>query len=102
MTMNDTTAARYMHSGPVLPGETDHQAMGENTAYSIGGHLLTPGQSIEHEPVDDAERAAQHTAQAAYKSAIGELQNGQQDSAPAFDLNEAAGNIRSALRPGVK
>lgn len=40
-----------------------------------------PGHGIEHEPVDDAERASQRTAQSAYS------------------FTETAGQIRSALRP---
>jgi hypothetical protein len=42
-----------------------------------------PGRSLEHEPLDSAEKAGQHTAQTA------------------FDHVQAAGDIRSALRPGV-
>lgn len=45
----------------------------------LGGYQ--PGRSIEHEPVDDAERDSQHTVQRAYSFA------------------ETAGQVRAALRP---
>jgi len=95
MLPNNTTRPAYHFDGPVLPGETVHEAMGLNTTYSLGGHLLNrpaqgisqgplrPGGSIEHEPVDAAERAAQHAAKAV------------------FSITDTARSIRSALRPGV-
>ena len=61
-----------MHEGPQFPGESVHQAMGENTAASLTAHMIRrahlpvgPGHGFEHEPLDDAERASQHVAQSA-------------------------------------
>jgi hypothetical protein len=64
--MNDVTQAQYLMDGPVLQGEHIHGAMGENAIHSLTSHMFKPGQSIEHEPVDGAERDAQYTAQSAY------------------------------------
>jgi hypothetical protein len=47
----------------------------------FGGYQ--PGHALEHEPLDSAEKAGQHTTQ------------------NVFDHVQAAGNIRSALRPGI-
>ena len=46
----------------------------------FGGYR--PGHGLEHEPLDSAEKAGQHTAQSAYSFA------------------ETAGQVRAALRPG--
>jgi hypothetical protein len=91
--------AEYHGDGPVLPGESVHQAMGMNTAYSLGGHLLRPGQSIEDEPVDGAERAAQHTAHNVSQGLQGGTP-GPSYTAPTFTISDHAGQVRQALRPG--
>ncbi len=84
---DNVTRAQYVASGPFYDDETNAQAMGENTAWHLAGHMLTrrarPGHGLEHEPVDDAERAAQHTAQ----------------NAATFDHATTARAIRAALRP---
>jgi hypothetical protein len=108
--MSDVTLPEYMGDGPVLPGESAHQALGENAVYSLGGHLLNgPAQGvsngphpIEDEPADATERASFKTAQNATRSASQELADGQQDVAPAFSFEDAAGQVRSSLRPGMK
>jgi hypothetical protein len=116
--MSDAKPIQMMGDGPQLPGEDQHQAMGENSAQALAGHLLsrstqgvsngtfsTPGQdvddahpmasggmrpggSIEDEPVDDAERAAQHTAQTVAADT------------PNLSHTEPAANIRSVMRAG--
>jgi hypothetical protein len=64
---------------------------------------LRPGRSIEHEPVDRAERISQHIAQNATACA----ENGQDDDQDggqqpvAFNHAATASAIRSALRPGA-
>ena len=63
MLNSDIKLPSYMSDGPAYPGETVHTAMGENTAYALTSHMF--GHSLEHEPVDHAERAAQHTCGAA-------------------------------------
>jgi hypothetical protein len=111
MLTNDVTQAAYHGDGPILPGESVHQAMGANTTYSIAGHLLgqpvqavssgpKPGHGFEDEPLNDAELASQKTVQSVNKS----LQDGAQDGmSPAYSFNhaQAASNVRQALRPGV-
>src|SRR5258708_6026026 len=100
MYLTDAAPKDYMSSGPGYPGEDVHTAMGENTAYSLTGHMLSgpaqgvsngpqPGHGYGYEPVDQAERDAQHTAQTV-------AQDG-----PAFDYNQTAGNVRQAIRPGA-
>ena len=111
--ISDVTPAQYVGDGPVLPGESVHQAMGNNTAYSLGGHLLSqPAQGIssgphpfEDQPLNDAEAASYKTAQNAYRSTNSDLQTGAQDGTPSpaysFSHAQAAGQVRQALRPGV-
>jgi hypothetical protein len=59
---------------------TTDQARDGQQGDPLGGYR--PGHGIEHEPVDDAERASQHTVQR-------------------FDHVQAANQIRSALRGGI-
>jgi hypothetical protein len=109
--MNSVTQAAYRGDGPVLPGETVHQAMGMNAVYSIGGHLLNRSiqgvssgpRPIEYEPTDAAEKSSFMTAQNATRSASGDLESGVQDGAPALTdaLHVHAGQVRSALRLGT-
>lgn len=113
--ISDVTPAQYVGDGPVLPGESIHQAMGANTVYSLGGHLLNqpaqsvssgpqPGHGFEDEPLDSAERASQKTVRDV-RSANQDLQAGTQDGmpSPAYTFNHAqvAGQVRQSLRPGV-
>jgi len=101
----NVTQATYHGEGPVLPGESDHQALGENTVYSLAGHLLkspAPGHGFEDEPADAAEKASQQTAQKAARSASQALLDGTQDGAPVFSFSDTADQVRSATRPGVK
>ena len=109
--LNDVTQAAYHGDGPVLPGESVHQALGANAKYSIAGHLLgqpiqgvssgpQPGHGFEDEPLNDAELASQKTVQSVSKN----LQDGAQDGmSPAYSFNhgEVAGNVRQALRPVI-
>jgi len=85
--------SRYHGSGPWLPGESWHQALGLNTTASISSHLIrrarggmnrfpAPGHGFEHEPLDNAEKSSQHVAQ----------------DAATFSHPEAAASIRGALR----
>jgi len=104
--MNDVTPAEYHGDGPMYDGESIHQALGENTAYSLGGHLVNKaaqrfGRGLEHEPVDDAERASQQTARNAARSAPMGLQDGRGDGTPAYDFHANLSQIRSALRTGA-
>jgi hypothetical protein len=59
--------------------------------------MLRPGGSIEHEPVDSAEKASQHTAQTVAQDTQGD------DQAPAysFDHRQVASDVRQALRGTV-
>lgn len=120
MPFNDTTnpatglatTPAYHGDGPVFDSESVHQALGENTAFSLAGHMLNkPAQGIsfglaaghgfEHEPVNQDEQAAQHVAQdnAQRNSAQNGQQNGQ--GTPSFDYSESFGNVRQAMRPGA-
>lgn len=120
---SDAMPVSYMSDGPAYPGEDAHTAMGENTAHALAGHMLSrpahgvsvgtfsqpgqpvadahpmaqPGGSIKDEPVDQAERAAQHTAQ----TVATDTQDA--DQAPAYSFDHAAleSDIRSSLRPGA-
>lgn len=121
--MSDARPVSYMGDGVQLPGEDDHQAGGENTAYNLGGHLLNgpaqgvsvgtfsqpgeptadahpmaaeqPGHGFQDEPLNQAERAAQRTAQTVAADTHGQ--------APVYSLShaEVAGNARAAFRGGV-
>jgi hypothetical protein len=108
MLPSDTQPVSYMSDGPAFAGESIRGAMGENTAHALAGHLLTrpipgisagpqPGHGYEHEPVDQAERDATHTAQAAAKSAGG-WPKPYTITGPALDHEVAAGNVRKAVR----
>jgi hypothetical protein len=109
MLINGQVSPAYMHDGPVLAGEDIHTAMANNTVSNLAGHLgIVPIQGVssgprplEDEPTDDAEKASFKTAQSAYRSANGELANGQQDGAPAYDFNDTLRQVRSAVRPGA-
>lgn len=89
------TVATFTPTRHVSPAEAWQPFMRPTSMTSDGNQgsplgslrsALPPGQSIEHEPVDAAERGAQNTAQAAAKAA---------------SHIEAGNAIRSALRPGV-
>jgi hypothetical protein len=65
--------AEFVGSGPRYPDETASQAMGQNTAYHLAGHLLARriqgishvqhgGRGFGHESLDDAEKAPEHVA----------------------------------------
>ena len=66
MLNSDIKLPSYMSDGPAYPGETVHAAMGENTAYALTSHMF--GHGLEHEPVDQAERDTEHTAQEAART----------------------------------
>lgn len=53
------------------------------TRDGLQGAPFGPGHSIEHEPLDTAEKDSEHTMH------------------KAFSLHDTGGQIRSALRPGV-
>jgi hypothetical protein len=87
--MTDVTRAEFVSSGPIFDGETIHDAMSANIIHHLAGHLLSrrspaPGHGFEHEPLDDAEKASQHTVQ----------------NAATFDHAVTSAMIRAALRPG--
>jgi hypothetical protein len=94
---SDAMPVTYMSDGPVLPGEDVRNAMAGNTAHALAGHMLRPGHGFEHEPVDRAERDAQHTAQ----DAASDTQDENQAPAYAFNHAQVASGIRQSLRYGV-
>jgi hypothetical protein len=81
---DNVTRAEYHGDGPVLPGEDVHQALGANTVQSLAGHMLppAPGHGFEDELTDNAEKAAEQTAQKPYT----------------FNHAQTAASIRAALR----
>lgn len=113
MLPNDTTSPAYHGDGPIYPGETVHQALGENTTFSLGGHLLNrpaqgishgprPGTGFEDEPVGQDEKDSQHVVQSAYRSASQAPQDGTDGSgSPPYSFKDTMSSVRSALRPGT-
>lgn len=124
--LSDSVPVSYHGDGPMYPGEDAHQALGENTAFSVAGHLLSrpaqgvnpgtfshpaepvadahpmaqPGGSIEDEPTDAAEKASQHTAQTVAKDTR-DVQGDEQLLAPVLSHHEVGASVRAAVRGGV-
>jgi hypothetical protein len=95
------TRPTYHGDGPVLPGEDEHQAKGQNTAMSLAGHMLIrPAQGVggglhplEDEPTTNAEKAA-------FKLSQG-VSDGSQAASPSYSFSDTADQVRSATRPGA-
>jgi hypothetical protein len=116
----NVTRAAYHGGGVQLPGESSHQALGENTTMSLGGHLLpthpaetVPGQDdsedsngpavghgYEDEALDTAERASRHTAQTASASLQAGTADGGRNNGPTRQqvLDDTSAKVRSAVR----
>lgn len=102
MLPNDTTIPQYHGDGPVLPDESVHQAMGENTAMSLGGHMLTrPSQGVGGglHPLKD--EPTSNTEKAAFKLSSQGVSDGTQAAAPSYNFSDTADHVRSSVRPGA-
>lgn len=94
------TQPTYHSDGPVLPGESLHQAMGENTAMSLAGHMLTrPSQGVSSGPHPLEDEPTTHAEKAAFKLSQG-VSDGSQ-AAPSYSFSDTADQVRSAVRPGA-
>ena len=71
--------------------------MHDGITYSLAGHMLRPGGSIEDEPTDAAEKASARTAKDAAEDAQGD------DNGRAYTLShaEVGSNVRASLRAGA-